>query len=42
MNGLLTTNILNTKVSEVEKKMPDTNRLVTTSVLNTKNSEVEK
>ena len=37
----MTTTILNTKISEVEKKMPGTNILVATTVLNTKISEVE-
>ena len=32
----MTTNVLNTKISEVENKMPDTRSLVTTTVLNTK------
>ena len=31
----------NTKISEVENKIPNTSNLVTTSVLNTKISEVE-
>ena len=31
---------MNTKISEVENKTPDTSCLVTTTVLNTKNSEV--
>ena len=38
---LVNTNVLNTKVSEVEKKNPDTSILVTKIVLNTKISEVE-
>ena len=37
----MTTIILNTKISEVENKIPDTNGLVTTTVLNTKIKEVE-
>ena len=37
----MTTTILNTKISEVENKIPDTNGLVTTTVLNTKIKEVE-
>ena len=37
----MTTTVLNTKISEVENKMPDTSSLVTTTVLNTKISEVE-
>ena len=32
---------MNTKISEVENKIPDTSNLVTTTVLNTKVSEVE-
>ena len=38
-NGLMTTIVLNTKISEVEKKVPDSSSLVTTTVLNTKVSE---
>ena len=34
-------NCLNTKISEVENKKPNTSNLVTTTVLNTKISEVE-
>ena len=34
--------VLNTKISELENKIPDTSSLVTTNVLNTKISEVEK
>ena len=37
----MTTTILNTKISEVENKIPDTSGLVTTTVLNTEISEVE-
>ena len=33
--------VLNTNISEVENKIPDTNGLVTTTVLNEKISEVE-
>ena len=33
--------VLNTKISEVEDKIPDTSSLVTTTVSNTKISEVE-
>ena len=33
--------VLNTKISEVENKIPDTSNLVTTTVLNTKINEVE-
>ena len=32
---------MNTKISKVEKKIPDTSTLVTTTVLNTKISEVK-
>ena len=32
--------VLNTKIGEVEDKIPDTSSLVTTTVLNTKISEV--
>ena len=32
---------MNTKISQVETKIPDTSNLVTTTVLNTKISEVE-
>ena len=32
---------LNTKISEVDNKIPDTSSLVTTTVLNTKINEVE-
>ena len=39
--GLVITTVLNTKVSEVENKMPNTSSLVTTTVLNTKINEVE-
>ena len=37
---LMTTTGLNTKISEVENKIPNTSSLVTTTVLNTKISEV--
>ena len=37
----MTTTVFNTKVSEVENKIPNTNNLVTTTVLNTKISEFE-
>ena len=37
----MTTIVLNTKSSEIEDKIPNTNDLVTTTVLNTKISEVE-
>ena len=38
----MTTAVLNTKISEVKNKIPDTNSLVTTTILNTKISEIEK
>ena len=37
----MTTTILNTKVSKVRNKIPDTSSSVTTTVLNTKISEVD-
>ena len=37
----MTTTVLNTKISEVDNKIPDTSSWVTTTVLNTKISEVE-
>ena len=37
----MTTTILNTKISEVENKIPDTSSLVTIIVLDTKIGEVE-
>ena len=37
----MTTNVPNTKIGEVENKIPDTSCLVTSSVLNIKNGEVE-
>ena len=37
----MTTAVLNTKISEVENKIPNTSSLVTRTVLNTKISEVE-
>ena len=40
-SGIMTTTVLNTKISEVEKKITDTSVLVTTSALNTKIGEVE-
>ena len=40
MSGLVTTTVLNTKISEVENKIPDTINLVTANALNTKISEV--
>ena len=41
MTGLVATTILNTKISEVENKIPNASNLVITNVLNTKPSEVE-
>ena len=38
---LVTTTVLNTKIREVENKIPHTSSLVTTTVLNTKINEVE-
>ena len=38
---LATTIVLNTKINEVENKIPNTSNLVTTTVLNTKISEVD-
>ena len=40
MSGLVTTTVLNTKIGEVEKKIPNTINLVTSNALNTKISEV--
>ena len=37
----MTATVLNTKISEVENKIPDTSSLVTTTVFNTKISEAE-
>ena len=37
----MTTNVLNTKIKEVENKIPNTSSLLTATVLNTKISEVE-
>ena len=34
--------VLNTKISEIENKVPDTSGLVTNTLLNTKIGEVEK
>ena len=39
-SGLVTTTVLDTKISEVENKILNTSSLFTTSVLNTKISEV--
>ena len=41
VTGLVATTILNTKISEVENKIPNASNLVITNVLNTKPSEVE-
>ena len=38
--GLVIANVLNTKIGEVENKIPDTSSLVTTTVLNTKIEDV--
>ena len=35
-SGLVTTTVLNTKISEVKNKIPDTSSLVTTTILNRK------
>ena len=40
-SGFVITTVLNTKISEVENKIPNTDCLVTTNVLNKKISEVE-
>ena len=40
MSGLVITTVLNTKMCEVENKIPDTSSLMTTAVLNTKIGEV--
>ena len=37
----MSTTVLNTKISKVENKLPDTSSLVTTTVLNIKIEEVE-
>ena len=36
MNGLVTTNVSNVKISKVESKMPNTSGLVNTTVLSKK------
>ena len=36
---LVTTTVLNTKINEVENKIPNTSNLVTTTILNTKINE---
>ena len=38
----MTKTVLNTKISEIENKVPDTSGLVTNTLLNTKIGEVEK
>ena len=38
---LVTNNVLDTRMEEVENKIPDTSKLVTNSALNTKNGEVK-
>ena len=40
-NGSVTTAVFNTKINEVESKIPDTSGLVTITVLNIQISEVE-
>ena len=42
MSGLVTANVLNTKISEVDEKISDTSGLVNSIVLNTEISKVEK
>ena len=42
MSAVVTTTILNTKISEVENKLSNCSGLVITAVLNTKISEVQK
>ena len=42
MSGLVTTTVWNTKISEAENKIPNTNSLVTTTFLNTKINEVSE
>ena len=41
ISGLVTTAVLNTQISEVENKMPNTSNLVSTTVSNTKTSKVQ-
>ena len=41
MSGLVTTTVLNTKLSEAENKMPNASGSMTTTVLNPKISKVE-
>ena len=40
--GLVTTTVLNTKISEFENKIPNTSSLVNTTVPTTKISEIQK
>ena len=40
-SGLVTETVLNTKISELEKKIPHTSSLLATTVLHKKISEVE-
>ena len=40
-NGLVSSTVLNIKISEVETKIPGTSSLVNTTVLNAKISEIE-
>ena len=40
VNGLVTTTVLNTTISEVQNKTPDTSSLITTTIFNTKVEEV--
>ena len=42
MNGLVTTTVLNTKISEVEIKIPDISGLVKKKDYNAKISDIEK
>ena len=42
MSGLMTTTVLNTKISEIESKIPDFSSFVTTTVLNTKKTQKNK
>ena len=39
MSGLATTNVLNTKISEVENKIPDNSKYITTQELNKPTAE---
>ena len=40
-NGLVTATVLNTKIEEVEKEIPDDSSLLTTTVLNKKIGEIQ-